>query len=91
MRLIISQRLEPTVEGKRVALREYLVFNEKIRDILLEADVTQITHIVRRLVREYGKTIAADAFDKYQEGLISERQYHVIAEQAKREESSKGI
>ena len=38
MRLIIWQRLAPTIDGKRVALREYLVFDEKIRDTLLECD-----------------------------------------------------
>ena len=30
-RLIIWQRLAPTIDGKRVALREYLVFNEKVK------------------------------------------------------------
>ena len=61
MRLVISQRLVPTVDGKRVALREYLVFNEKIRDILLETDILNITNVVRKLVREYGHTMEADA------------------------------
>jgi defect-in-organelle-trafficking protein DotB len=53
IRLVISQRLVPTVDGKRVALREYLIFDEKIRDILLETDILNITNVVRRLVREH--------------------------------------
>ena len=61
VRLVISQRLVPTVDGKRVALREYLVFNEEIRDILLETDILNITNTVRKLVREQGRTMAADA------------------------------
>src|SRR4029079_6104160 len=56
VRLIISQRLVPTGDGKRVALREYLVFDEDVRDILLDTDVTVISNAVRRLVRERGKT-----------------------------------
>lgn len=88
VRLVISQRLAPTIDGKRVALREYLVFDEKIRDILLETDMLNITNVVRKLVREYGKTIEADAHEKFTAGLISERTYRVIAEQAKREEES---
>ncbi len=87
VRLIISQRLVPTVDGKRVALREYLVFDEKIRDILLETDILNITNVVRKLVREYGCTIEADAQAKFQAGMITERQYRIIAEQTKREES----
>lgn len=90
VRLVISQRLVPTIEGKRVALREYLVFNETIRDILLETDILNITNVVRKLVREHGKTIEADAREKLKAGIISERQYNLIAEQAKREEKDSG-
>lgn len=86
VRLVISQRLVPTVDGKRVALREYLIFDEKIRDTLLETDILNITHVVRKLVREHGQTMEADAKQKFDAGVISERQYNLIAEQAKREE-----
>lgn len=90
VRLVISQRLVPTVDGKRVALREYLIFDEKIRDILLDTDILNITNVVRKLVREFGRTMEADAHEKFSAGLITERQYHVIAEQAKREEKDSG-
>ncbi len=86
VRLVISQRLIPTIDGKRVALREYLIFDEKIRDILLETDILNITNVVRKLVREHGRTMERDAHDKFKEGLITERQYRVIAEQAERED-----
>lgn len=91
VRLIISQRLLPTVDGKRVALREYLAFNEEIRDILLETDLNNITAVVRKLVREQGQTMEADARKKFEDGIISERTYRVIAEQAKREDKDMGI
>lgn len=90
VRLVISQRLVPTVDGKRVALREFLVFTESLRDILLDTDILNITSVVRKLVREHGKTIEADAHEKFKEGVISERQYRVIAEQSKREEKDTG-
>lgn len=91
MRLIISQRLAPTQDGKRVALREYLVFDEKIRDRLLETDPVNITAMVRKLVREQGKTMAADAKEKFEAGILSERVYRVIAEQTKREDNDAGL
>lgn len=91
MRLIISQRLAPTVDGKRVALREYLVFDEKVRDILLEVDPNNITAMVRKMVREQGRTMAADAKEKFDAGLISERVYSIIAEQSKREDRDIGL
>lgn len=90
VRVVISQRLVPTVDGKRVALREYLIFDEKVRDILLETDVTNITNVVRKLVREHGVPISKDAEEKFKAGLITERQFNIITEQAKREESDSG-
>lgn len=90
VRLVISQRLVPTIDGKRVALREYLIFDEKIRDILLETDILNITNVVRKLVKEFGRTMESDANEKLKAGFISERQYHLIAEQAKREEKETG-
>lgn len=90
VRLVISQRLVPTVEGKRVALREYLVFDEKIRDILLETDILNITNVVRKLVREHGHTMVSDAQEKFKAGFITERQFNIIAEQTKREEKDSG-
>lgn len=90
MRLIISQRLAPTLDDKRVALREFLVFDEKIRDKLLDADPNTITAMVRKMVHEQGRTMAADAKEKFDAGLISERVYNVIAEQEKREDKETG-
>ncbi len=86
IRLVISQRLVPTVDGKRVALREYLVFDEKVRDILLDTETTSITNAVRKLVREKGRTMAADAKEKFEAGIITERQYRILAELEKRED-----
>lgn len=86
VRLVISQRLVPTVDGKRVALREYLIFDEKIRDVLLETDINNITNVIRNLVREHGQTMESDAKTKLDAGLITKRQYNIIAEQGEREE-----
>lgn len=90
MRLIIAQRLLPTIDGKRVAVREYLVFDEKIRDILLDTDPNNVTAMVRKLVREQGRTLAMDVKEKFEAGLITERLYRVIAEQTKREDKDLG-
>ncbi|MES2218046.1 MAG: Dot/Icm type IV secretion system ATPase DotB [Pseudomonadota bacterium] len=86
IRLVISQRLVPTVDGKRVALREYLVFDEKVRDTLLDTDMMNITSTVRKMVREKGMTMVADAKQKLDAGMITDRQYRVLAELEKRED-----
>ncbi|MDF1827280.1 MAG: Dot/Icm type IV secretion system ATPase DotB [Legionellaceae bacterium] len=78
IRLCIWQKLAPTVDGKRVALREYLVFDEAVRDILLESDPNDVTRVTRQLVRERGRLMTVDAKEKFDAGIISERTYNLI-------------
>lgn len=86
VRLAIWQQLVPTIDGKRVALREYLVFDEKIRDILLDSDLDQVTAVTRRLVKEYGQPMVIDAKRKYDAGIISDRVYKILVTSAQRSE-----
>lgn len=78
IRLCIWQKLVPTVDGKRVALREYLIFDEEARDILLESDPNEVTNATRKLVRERGQLMTHDAKIKFEQGMISERTYKLI-------------
>ena len=78
IRLCIWQKLVPTVDGKRVALREYLVFDEPVRDILLEGNPNEVTTITRKLIRERGQLMTVDAKEKFQQGIISDRVYKLI-------------
>ena len=79
IRLVIWQKLVPTLDGKRMALREYLVFNEKIRDKLLETDPNEVTAMTRNLLHQYGQPMIVDAERRFKEGLISEREYRIVA------------
>jgi defect-in-organelle-trafficking protein DotB len=78
IRLCIWQKLVPTVDGTRVALREYLVFDEETRDILLDSNPNEITTNTRKLVRQRGQLMTVDATEKFQQGIISERVYKLI-------------
>jgi defect in organelle trafficking protein DotB len=83
IRLCIWQKLVPTVDDKRVALREYLVFDEEVRDILLDGDPNDVTSATRKLVRQKGQLMTWDAKAKFEEGIISERVYKLIIAGAK--------
>lgn len=83
IRLCIWQKLVPTVDDRRVALREYLVFDEEVRDILLEADPNDVTSQTRKLVRARGQLMTQDAKMKFEQGIISERVYKLIIAGAK--------
>jgi defect in organelle trafficking protein DotB len=78
IRLAIWQKLVPSVDGKRVALREYLIFDEEVRDILLGTDPDNATAMTRKLLKERGQTMDVDAKIKFEEGLISEREYKIL-------------
>lgn len=78
IRLCIWQKLVPTVDETRVALREYLIFDEEVRDILLDGDPNEVTATTRRLVRERGQLMTVDAREKFEQGIISERIYKLI-------------
>jgi len=83
IRLCIWQKLVPTVDEKRVALREYLVFDEEVRDTLLEGDPNDVTSATRKLVRAKGRLMTQDAREKFEQGIISERVYKLIIAGAK--------
>ena len=78
LRVIVWQRLVPTIDGKRIALREYLVFNENIRDALLDSDPHHITATTRKLLEQYGQPMHVDVEQKYRDGYLSERTYRVL-------------
>jgi defect-in-organelle-trafficking protein DotB len=91
IRLAIWQKLVPTVDGKRVALREYLVFDDAVRDALLEVDVESITSATRRLVKERGQPMEVDAQKRFNEGVISAREYKLLLASAKTADTEAGL
>lgn len=78
IRVVIWQKLVPSVTGERVALREYLIFDEAVRDMLLDEEPENITAATRRLLKERGQPILVDAQRKFDAGLISERELKLI-------------
>jgi defect-in-organelle-trafficking protein DotB len=91
VRLIIWQKLVPTVDGKRTALREYLVFDEMIRDRLLNASIENITAETRKLLKQYGQPMIVDAQQQFDAGIISERDYRIIAASSANADKDAGL
>ncbi|MES2212281.1 MAG: Dot/Icm type IV secretion system ATPase DotB [Pseudomonadota bacterium] len=78
VRLVIWQKLVQTVDGKRVALREYLVFTESIRDELVNTPVEKVAAVTRALLKKHGKPMIVDAEQKWKAGMISEREWRIL-------------
>lgn len=73
LRLIIVQRLVRRADGKgRVALREFLVFDQSVRDQLRVAtSLREAEHQLARLVERQGQTMLSSAQKAFDAGLIS--------------------
>jgi defect-in-organelle-trafficking protein DotB len=69
MQMIVAQRLVPTIDGKRIALREYLFFTSEIKAKL--SDSKNVTQDIKRLVFEKGKSMYRAATEAFEAGVIS--------------------
>lgn len=70
-RFAMAQRLVKGVDGKRIAVREYLVFDEKVREELSSlTDMGRVTSAVKRLVETRGHSFRAEASRLLAERLI---------------------
>lgn len=81
VRVIVSQRLLPSLDGKRVAVREFLVFDDDMRQELLSVATQNISLLPIRageLVGKHGQTMLAHAEELYREGLIAVEQVDMI-------------
>lgn len=78
LKMVIAQQLLKSTDGKRVAIREYLVFNEKIVDELIDAPLDQLTYTCRKVLLREGQTFLQDATDKFNQGLIDEHELETV-------------
>jgi defect in organelle trafficking protein DotB len=91
LRVVVWQKLVPTVDGKRVALKEFLIFSEDIRDELVETPVDHITAKTRELLKTHGQPMLMDAERKFKDGRISERTFAILEQGAKRADKDAGL
>jgi defect-in-organelle-trafficking protein DotB len=91
IRVVIWQQLVPSMDGRRIALREFLVFDEKLRDYLLDSNLDNISATTRRMLKEQGQPMSVDAKRKFDAGLISERVYKRLMLSAEFSEHHDGV
>jgi defect in organelle trafficking protein DotB len=71
-RMIMAQRLVKGIDGKLIAVREYLKFTDEIRDELAELDqMGKITSVIARIVEEKGHSFRKEASTLLAEGRIT--------------------
>jgi len=82
LRAIISQRLVPGVEGKRVAAMEILIDTPWAKDLIKKGEVDTLKEAMEKSTLEGGQTFDQALFALYTEGRISEEQALANADSA---------
>jgi len=77
LRAIISQRLIPTVEGKRVAAIEILLNTPRVKDLIAQQEIAQLRETMSLGYHEGMQTFDQSIFDLYLAGKIDYK--HAIA------------
>ena len=77
LKMIVSQMLLPSTDGKRVAIQEFLVMTDAIAEEMLD-NIDNLPLITRKLLKEHGQTFLQDALKKYKEGRIDAVQLRYI-------------
>ena len=71
IKAFISQRLIPTIDGKRVAAIEILIGTPMIQDLIMKGDIHGIKEIMEKSEEQGMQTFDSHLFKLYQQGRIS--------------------
>jgi twitching motility protein PilU len=80
LRAIVSQRLIPSVDGKRVAALEILMDTPRIRDLIKKGEVDILKEAMEQGIQEGCQTFDQALFSLYKDGQISLEQALVNAD-----------
>ena len=81
---MINQRLAPSTDGKRTALREFLVFDAALRRQMQAADPSEWPDLAQRALDSHGQSYPAAIQAALEQGRITEQ---TAAAELRREES----
>lgn len=84
-RVYVNQRLLPSTDGKRVAIRELLEFDTDVALRLERTDPEQLKAVTRQMVNEYGQSFSEHASFYLKKGLITKQQYEAVLKSEKSE------
>ena len=79
LRMVVTQALVPRVGGGRMGVREFMVFDDNVRELMLDMPLERWTTELQRLVVRYGQTMEQAANKVFKEGLIERRYYLLLA------------
>ena len=75
LRMVVTQTLVPKVGGGRIGLREFMVFDDRVREILLDLPLERWTAEAQRLLRRQGQPMEETARKAFKNGIIDRNTY----------------
>jgi len=79
LRLIITQALVPRATGGRIAVREYMAFDDSVREELLDLPQDRWSVRIQQMLPDRGQTMAKAAKIAFENGQIDRRYYLMLA------------
>jgi defect-in-organelle-trafficking protein DotB len=79
VRLVVTQALVPKIGGGRLGVREWMVFDDNVREKMLEMDYNQWSPEIQRMIDQYGRTMEKSATQAFEANLIERRPYLMLA------------
>ncbi len=79
LRLVVTQTLVPKIGGGRIGLREYMVFDDNLREKMLDMPIDRWTYEIQRVVPDWGCPMERSARNAFEQGLIERRWYLLLS------------
>lgn len=79
LHMIVSQKLLKTIDGKRVAVREKLIFTQKIKDELSFINPLLINNAIRDIMTQQNEGIVLRAKELFDLNIISLKEYENVS------------
>jgi len=80
LRLVVTQSLVPKIGGGRRGVREWMRFDDLVREKLLDMDYNDWTSEIQRMINNYGRTMAESATIAFENGEIERRHYLMLTQ-----------
>lgn len=79
LRLVITQALVPRTNGGRIAVREWMVFDDAVREELLDMPQERWANRIQQMLPDRGQTMQKSSKLVYEQGQIDRRYYLMLA------------
>jgi defect-in-organelle-trafficking protein DotB len=79
LRLVITQALVPRTNGGRLAVREWMVFDDAVREEMLDMPQERWANRIQQMLPDRGQTMQKSAKIAFENGQIDRRWYLALA------------